>query len=56
MPHGSGLGKKRYVVESTLAWLHQYRKLEMREEHSVTTYRALTDLAICLIYMHVLRR
>src|SRR5437667_5298794 len=26
-PHGSGLGKQRWVVERTIAWLHQYRRL-----------------------------
>ena len=55
-PHGSGFGTKRDVVESALAWYHQYRKLEIREEHSVTTYQALTDLATCQIYEHVRNR
>ena len=54
--HGSGLGRKRYVVERTLSWLHQYRKIEIREEHSLATYQALTDLACCLIYLAVLKR
>jgi transposase len=26
-PHGSGLGRERWVVERTLSWLHQYRRL-----------------------------
>ena len=43
-------------VERTLSWLHQYRKLEIREEHSVTTFLALTLLALCLIYMNLLTR
>ena len=29
-PHGSGLGKQRWVVEQTIAWLHQYRRLRVR--------------------------
>jgi transposase len=29
-PHGSGLGTKRWVVERTIAWLHQYRRLRIR--------------------------
>ncbi|ADO73721.1 IS5-like element ISStau10 family transposase [Stigmatella aurantiaca] len=52
--HGSGLGRKRSVVERTLSWLHQFRKLEIREEHSVATYKALADLALCLIYERLL--
>lgn len=52
--HGSGLGKKRYVVERTLSWLHQFRKLEVREERSISTYKALADVALCLIYERLL--
>jgi transposase InsO family protein len=26
-PHGSGLGRQRWVVERTIAWLHQHRRL-----------------------------
>ena len=26
VPHGSGLGKKRWVVERTFAWLHSLRR------------------------------
>src|SRR3954467_11625631 len=31
-PHGSGLGRTRWVVERTLAWLHRFRRLNMRHE------------------------
>ena len=30
--HGSGLGIYRWVVERTLAWLHQFRRLRVRWE------------------------
>jgi len=30
--HGSGLGKQRWVVERTLSWLHQNRRLRVRYE------------------------
>ena len=30
--HGSGLGVHRWVVERTLAWLHQFRRLRIRYE------------------------
>jgi hypothetical protein len=29
--HGSGLGKQRWVVERTIAWPHNYRRLRVRE-------------------------
>jgi transposase len=31
-PHGSGLGKFRWVVERTISWLHQLRRLRVRYE------------------------
>ncbi|ONQ11341.1 IS5 family transposase, partial [Burkholderia cenocepacia] len=30
--HGSGLGKYRWVVERTHAWLHHFRRLRIRFE------------------------
>lgn len=30
--HGSTLGTQRWVVERTIAWLHQYRRLRVRYE------------------------
>src|SRR5437588_845482 len=29
--HGSGLGRQRWVVERTLSWLHQHRRLRIRD-------------------------
>jgi transposase len=41
-PHGSGLGKQRFVVERTIAWLHQYRRLRVRyERRDRRSFRAL---------------
>jgi transposase len=31
-PHGSGLGKERWVVERSISWLHQHRRLRVRYE------------------------
>ncbi|MEI5997873.1 IS5 family transposase [Paraburkholderia bengalensis] len=31
-PHGSGLGKTRWVVERTISWLHNFRRLRIRFE------------------------
>ena len=33
--HGSGLGRTRWVVERTLAWLHRFRRLAVRYERRV---------------------
>jgi hypothetical protein len=37
--HGSGLGKVRWVVERTFAWLHSFRRLRTRCERSAPTQR-----------------
>lgn len=54
--HGSGLGTKRWVVERALSWLHQFKKLQIRQERSVTTYQAVTEVGCCLIYFRQLMR
>jgi transposase len=48
-PHGSGLGRKRWVVERTLSWLHQYRRLRVRYERRVDIHEALLTIGCCLI-------
>jgi len=47
--HGSGLGKTRWFIERTLAWLHQFRKLKTREEKEPSTHEALMLIACALI-------
>ena len=47
--HGSGLGRHRGVVERTLTWLHEFRKLKTREERETLTHIALMLLAASLI-------
>jgi transposase len=47
--HGSGLGRQRWVVERSLAWLHQYRRLRIRWEHRADIHEAFLKLACCLI-------
>ncbi|MGB7548938.1 MAG: IS5 family transposase [Terracidiphilus sp.] len=39
--------KRRWIVERTNAWLEQFRRLLVRHEHLLTTYRAFFYLA-CL--------
>jgi hypothetical protein len=47
--HGSGLGRQRYVVERSIAWLHGYRRLRIRWECRADIHEALLTLACCLI-------
>lgn len=47
--HGSGLGRQRWVVERTLAWLHQFKRLRIRWERRADIHEAFLKLACCLI-------
>jgi transposase len=47
--HGSGLGRQRWVVERSLAWLHQFKRLRVRWEHRADIHQAFLQLACCLI-------
>ncbi len=47
--HGSGLGRERWVVERTLSWLHQHRRLRIRWERRADIHEAFLSLACCLI-------
>ncbi len=47
--HGSGLGTKRWVVERTIAWLHQFRRLRIRYERHGYMHRAFLSLAASVI-------
>lgn len=48
-PHGSGLGQTRWVVERTIAWLHQFRRLRLRYDRQALMHEAFLQLAISLI-------
>jgi transposase len=48
-PHGSGLGRKRWVVERTISWLHQYRRLRVRYERRADIHQAFLTIGCCLI-------
>ncbi|GAB1819032.1 hypothetical protein HerbRD11066_21960 [Herbidospora sp. RD11066] len=54
-PHGSGLGKVRWVVERTLAWLHQFKRLRVRSERQARLHHALLLLACSIICLRRLR-
>jgi len=47
--HGSGLGKKRWVVERTLSWLHQNRRLRVRYERRPDIHEAFLVLGCIMI-------
>jgi transposase len=50
--HGSGLGKVRYVVERTISWLHQQRRLRVRYERRSDIHQGFLSLAASLICFH----
>jgi transposase len=47
--HGSGFGKHRWVVERTLSWLHQFRRLRIRWERRPDIHQAFLTLGCILI-------
>jgi transposase len=47
--HGSGLGKVRWVVERTLSWLHQFKRLRIRFERRADIHEAFLTLGCILI-------
>lgn len=54
--HGSGLGKTRWVVERTFAWLHWFRRLRIRYERRADIHEAFLKLGCCLICWNFLQR
>jgi len=53
--HGSGLGRSRWVVERTVAWLNQFRRLRVRYEKRADIHEAFLSLGCALICWHSLR-
>jgi transposase len=49
MPGIKGLGKLRYVVEQTVARLHQFRRLAVRWERRLDIHDGLVSLACAMI-------
>jgi transposase len=54
--HGSGLGKFRWVVERTHAWLHNFRRLRIRFEHRADIHEAFLKLGCSLVCWNIFRR
>lgn len=48
-PHGSGLGKTRWPIERTLAWLHQFRRLRVRYDRRADIHQAFFTLGCAII-------
>jgi len=53
--HGSGLGRWRWVVERTFAWLNQFRRLRVRYEKRADIHEAFLSLGCTLICWRFLR-
>ncbi len=49
--HGSGLGVYRWVVERTLSWLHQFRRLRIRYERRRDIHEAFLTIG-CILICH----
>ena len=47
--HGSGLGRQRWVVERTFAWLHNRRRLLIRTDRRDDIHEGFLAIACCLI-------
>ena len=52
--HGSGLGRKRWVVERTISWLHNFRRLRVRYERRADIHLAFMTIAACVICLRFL--
>lgn len=52
--HGSGLGLFRWVVERTISWLHQFRRLRVRYERRADIHVAFLAIG-CIVICHRMR-
>jgi transposase len=53
-PHGSGLGKIRWVVERTISWLKGLRRMRIRYDRWAVIQEAWNTLAACVICFRLL--
>jgi len=54
--HGSGLGVHRWVVERSLSWLHQNRRLRVRYERLPEIHDAFLKIGCALICWNALNQ
>ena len=52
--HGSGLGRERWVVERSFAWLHNFRRLRTRYERHAELHLAFMQLGCAVICQRAL--
>ena len=55
-PHGSGLGKIRYVIERTMSWIGSFRRIDHCYERTGSHWQAFNELACCIICANKLRK
>lgn len=55
-PHHSGLGVHRWVVERTLSWLHQFRRLRVRYDRRADIHQAFLTIGCILICWRTLKK
>ena len=48
-PHGSGLGIFRWYVEQTIALMHQFKRLRMRDDRDDEIHEAFMTLACAIM-------
>jgi len=53
--HGSGLGRSRWLVERTFAWLHQFKRLLVRFDRRAEIHEAFLAIGCCLVCYRRLR-
>jgi transposase len=54
--HGSGLGRWRWVIERTFAWLNQFRRLRVRYDKRADIHEAFLSLGCVWICWQSLRK
>jgi hypothetical protein len=54
-PHGSGLGRQRYVVERTMSWWPHFRRILVCHERTGEHFQGLHVLAACVLCANKLR-
>ena len=54
--HGSGLGRYRWVVERTFAWLHNFKRLLVRYDRRHEIHDAFLAIGCCLVCFKRLER
>ena len=54
--HGSGLGKVRYVIERSLGWLANFRRIAQCYEATGASWQGFNELACCVICAQRIRK